>query len=152
MDDASKNIIDQDLYKGLKAQSELSFPKICNTCCNRYENIEEFIDQTETIRQSSGLKEDLDDEDSVIVGLFRNCTCGSTLMDEFTDRRNLTKSGLARRKKFGKIIGNSTFGISPKEDKKGRKSIGDSPSLNKIRNENQTKELPPSTTTYCPVV
>ncbi len=97
-------MIDADIYKGLQILSDLSFPKICNTCGKRYETVEEFIGQTEAIRQSSGLKEDLGDDEEVIVGLFRNCTCGSTLMDEFTDRRNLTKSGLARREKFGEVL------------------------------------------------
>lgn len=96
-------VADEELYKGLQALSDLSFPKICNTCGKRYETVEEFLSQTETIRQSSGLKEDLDDDDHVIVGLFRNCTCGSTLMDEFNDRRNLSKFGIERRKKFGEL-------------------------------------------------
>ncbi len=104
MKNIPENLIDADIYKGLQTLSDLSFPKICNTCGKRYETVEEFIDQTEEIRKSSGLKEDLGDEDEAIVCLFRNCTCGSTLMDEFTDRRNLSKSGLARREKFGEVL------------------------------------------------
>lgn len=104
MTQPSDKILNPELYKGLQALTDLSFPKICNTCGKRYETVEEFIEQTEAIRQSSGLKEDLDDDDRVIVGLFRNCTCGSTLMDEFNNRRNLTKSGIARREKFGELL------------------------------------------------
>ena len=104
MDNSLPIFTDEELYQGLQALSDLSFPKICNTCGKRYETVEEFISQTETIRKSTGLKEDLDDDDQVIVGLFRNCKCGSTLMDEFSNRRNLSKVGLERRKKFGELI------------------------------------------------
>lgn len=108
MNDSSPGLLDDDLYKGLKVLSDLSFPKICGTCGKRYETLEDFIRQTEMIQKSSGLKEDLDDDGCVIVGLFRNCTCGSTLMHEFNDRRNLTKSGIERRKKFGELLNKLT--------------------------------------------
>jgi hypothetical protein len=104
MDNSLPTFTDEELYKGLQALSDLSFPKICNTCGKRYETVEEFLNQTESIRQSSGLKESLDDDDRVIVGLFRNCTCGSTLLDEFNNRRNLSKVGIKRREKFGELI------------------------------------------------
>jgi len=95
---------DVDLYKGLQTLSQLSFPKQCATCGRRYETAEEFISRTETLRRSSGLKEDMDDNNQVIVELFRNCPCGSTLMDEFNNRRNLSKSGILRRKKFDELL------------------------------------------------
>ncbi len=68
------------------------------------ETVDEFVAQTEDLRNSSGLKEDLDDDDETIVELFRNCICGSTLMDEFNNRRNLSSGGLNRRKKFGELL------------------------------------------------
>ncbi len=118
MGTSSPNLMDDDLYKGLQALSDLSFPKLCNTCGKRYETLEEFINKTEEIRQTTGLKEDLDDDDRTIVGLFRNCTCGSTLMDEFNDRRNLTKAGLQRREKFGELLDKlSKKGISPEKSR-----------------------------------
>lgn len=104
MGDSLLNKPDAEFYKGLQALSDLSFPKICNTCKKRYETVEEFIKDTEAIREKSGLKEDLDDDNKVIVGLFRNCSCGSTLMDEFNDRRNLSKAGIARRIKFQELM------------------------------------------------
>ncbi len=94
----------EELYNGLQALSNLSFPKLCNTCGKRYENVDEFVSQTEAIRKMSGLKEDLDDDDEIIVNLFRNCTCGSTLMDEFNNRRDLSPGGLKRREKFGALM------------------------------------------------
>jgi hypothetical protein len=96
--------LDIDLYHGLQALSDLSFPKQCATCGNRFETAEAFISQTESIRKSSGLKEDVDDEDRVIVELFRNCPCGSTLMDEFNNRRDLSETGIKRREKFGELL------------------------------------------------
>ncbi|MCK9987662.1 MAG: hypothetical protein AzoDbin1_04134, partial [Azoarcus sp.] len=39
----------------------------------------------------------------VIVELFRNCVCGSTLMDCFRDRRDTSEAGLRRRARFGEL-------------------------------------------------
>lgn len=93
-----------ELYSGLQALSDMSFPKVCATCGKRYENVDAFVSQTEAIRKSTGLKEDLDDDNEVIVNLFRNCTCGSTLMDEFNNRRELSANGLKRREKFRQLM------------------------------------------------
>ena len=93
-----------ELFRGLQALSDMSFPKVCATCGKRYETVEAFIEQTVSIRELSGLKEDLDDDDKVIVNLFRNCTCGSTLMDEFNNRRDLSVAGMNRREKFGELM------------------------------------------------
>ena len=93
-----------DLYSELQALSNMSFPKVCATCGKRYENVKQFVSQTEAISELSGLKEDLDDDDKVIVKLFRNCTCGSTLMDAFNNRRNLSAVGTKRREKFEEVL------------------------------------------------
>ena len=39
-----------------------------------------------------------------LIELFRNCVCGSTLMDFFADRRDSSPSGLKRREVFGKML------------------------------------------------
>ncbi len=104
MADSKTSSADESLYQGLQALSNLSFPKKCSTCGKRYETVEAFISQTEALRHSSGLKEDIDDDEQIIVELFRNCLCGSTLMDEFSNRRDLSKAGIARRKKFQQLI------------------------------------------------
>lgn len=93
-----------ELYKSLQALSDMAFPKVCATCGKRYESVDDFVAQTKAIRGASGLKQDMDDDDQVIVSLFRNCTCGSTLMDEFNNRRDLTKAGIQRREKFGELL------------------------------------------------
>jgi len=44
------------------------------------------------------------DDGSRIVEAFRNCPCGSTLMDFFTDRRDMSEKGLRRRERFGELL------------------------------------------------
>jgi hypothetical protein len=92
------------LYDGLQALANSAFPKKCNTCGRTFENAEEFVLETEKLRPSvSGLKQSMDDDGSMIVELFRNCTCGSTLMDAFNDRRDLSSKGEKRRKRFAEL-------------------------------------------------
>ena len=94
-----------DLFVGLKALSDASFPKQCASCGRHYASAEDFIAQTEALRDGvSGLKSSLDEKDKPIVELFRNCLCGSTLMDCFDDRRDLSEPGLKRRKLFGQLL------------------------------------------------
>ena len=90
-----------ELFKGLKALSDATFPKRCAACGMEYTTVEDYIRDTEDISGQSGLKKGYDDDDKPIVELFRNCPCGSTLMDCFSDRRDLSEAGLKRRKHFG---------------------------------------------------
>lgn len=96
--------IDDNIYKGLQALSESSFPKKCTNCGRFYETVEDYITQTSPLRKSTGLKESFDDTDRPIVELFRNCVCGSTLMDVFNNRRDLSEKGIKRRQKFEEIL------------------------------------------------
>ncbi|MGD9367971.1 MAG: hypothetical protein PVH87_19885 [Desulfobacteraceae bacterium] len=93
-----------ELFKGLKALSDASFPKRCAFCGREYATVEAYIQQTEDVAGQSGLKKGYDDDDRPIVELFRNCVCGSTLMDCFNDRRDISESGFKRRKLFGKLM------------------------------------------------
>ena len=45
-----------------------------------------------------------DDEGNQIVELFRNCICGSTLMELYSDRRDGSVKGTRRRALFGKLM------------------------------------------------
>ena len=94
----------QELFKGLKALSEASFPKRCAFCGREYATVEAYVRETEDVAGQSGLKKGFDDDDRPIVELFRNCVCGSTLMDCFNDRRDSSEGGLRRRKLFGKLM------------------------------------------------
>lgn len=93
------------LFRGLQALAQSAFPKKCPSCNRQFETAEEFIKETQAIRKDvSGLKQSLDDDDKTIVEVYRNCPCGSTLMDFFSDRRDLSEAGLKRREKFGQLL------------------------------------------------
>ena len=93
------------LFAGLQALAKSAFPKKCQSCARLFESAEQFIRETQAIRQNvSGLKQSIDDDDKAIVEVYRNCPCGSTLMDFFSDRRDLSDVGLKRREKFGQLL------------------------------------------------
>ena len=95
---------DSYLFKDLKALSESSFPKKCSSCGKVYESSEQFVLNTADIAGQSGLKSSRGNYGDQIVELFRNCICGSTLMECFNDRRDLSKAGLKRRELFGRLM------------------------------------------------
>lgn len=97
--------LDQLIFDGLRALVEAAFPKHCNNCGRRFDTAEEFLLQAQTVRSDiSGLKQSLDDEHLIIVEAYRNCLCGSTLMDFFSDRRDISSAGLHRRVLFNKLL------------------------------------------------
>lgn len=86
-------------FDGLKALSKTAFPRQCRACGRRFESPHDFIQQTKAVGSGvSGLKSARDESDRPIVELFRNCPCGSTLLDCFDDRRDLSEPGHRRRK------------------------------------------------------
>jgi len=94
-----------DLFSGLKSLSESAFPKVCSSCGKRYESAEEFLKDTKSInKEKSGLKVAEEDDGQFIVEVFRNCTCGSTLMDFFSDRRDNSERGIERRERFSSLL------------------------------------------------
>jgi hypothetical protein len=94
-----------ELFAGLKALAESAFPKHCKNCGRTFQTASDFISETQLINSNqSGLKQSWDDNDVTIVEMYRNCPCGSTLMDFFTDRRDHSAAGLQRREKFGKLV------------------------------------------------
>ncbi|MGZ3235955.1 MAG: hypothetical protein ACXU8A_01100 [Burkholderiaceae bacterium] len=96
---------DDSLFKGLKLLAESAFPKHCKNCGRTFETAEAFLRETQQISQDrTGLKQSWDDNDVTIVEVYRNCPCGSTLMDFFSDRRDYSEAGLQRREKFEKLI------------------------------------------------
>ncbi len=96
---------DNDLFDGLKALAKSAFPKKCSTCGRVFQNAEDFIRATEYVRPSvSGLKQSTDDDGLAIVELFRNCPCGSTLMDAFNNSRDMSEQGEKRRKRFSELM------------------------------------------------
>jgi hypothetical protein len=97
--------MDSTLLVGLRALAESSFPKRCGTCGKIYDDVASYVIQTASISADrSGLKQSRDDDDQPILELFRNCTCGSTLMDFFSDRRDMSSAGELRRRRFEELI------------------------------------------------
>ena len=102
---ATKDFKDElDIFKGLKTLSESSFPKKCGNCGRLFETSQQYLKETEKVGSDSGLKASYDDDDTPILEVYRNCICGSTLMDFFSDRRDLSEKGLRRREIFQKIL------------------------------------------------
>jgi hypothetical protein len=96
----------QELYAGLQALVDSAFPKRCKVCGRVYQTADDFIRQTRMVRpDSTGLKQALDDDDAVVVELYRNCVCGSTLLDLFSDRRDASSAGEQRRMNFDAMLG-----------------------------------------------
>lgn len=96
----------QEIFSGLRALVESTFPKRCRNCGREYASSAEFIAATRAVRPNcSGLKQSLDDDDNPIVEVFRNCECGSTLMEIFNDRRDLSEAGIKRRHRFEEMLG-----------------------------------------------
>lgn len=95
---------DIELFADLQTLSDSAFPKQCGTCGRVYQSPKDFFRDAQAPSQSSGLKESVDDDDASIVELYRNCKCGSTLMDFFMDRRDQSEQGLKRRALFGKLL------------------------------------------------
>lgn len=95
----------RQFYSGLRELAESAFPKHCRNCGRTYRNAAEFIAATQPVApDKSGLKQSLDDDGRAIVELFRNCVCGSTLMDCFNDRRDLSEAGGRRRQRFAELL------------------------------------------------
>ncbi|MDY7030436.1 MAG: oxidoreductase [Thermodesulfobacteriota bacterium] len=69
-----------------------------------FHSVSDFIDYSKSLGVGSGLKESFDENDTPILELFRNCSCGSTLMDFFSDRRDGSEQGRKRREIFSKVL------------------------------------------------
>lgn len=96
----------QGIFAGLRQLAESAFPKRCAGCGHEYATAMEFIAATHALHpRRSGLKQSRDDDENLIVDLFRNCECGSTLMESFHDRRDLTAAGIKRRRRFDEMLG-----------------------------------------------
>jgi len=91
-------------FAGLKSIVDSAFPKICPMCGKIYNNENDFINETTKLNNQTGLKQSYDDDDVIIVELYRNCSCGSTLMNFFGDRRDSSEAGEKRRVKIGELI------------------------------------------------
>jgi hypothetical protein len=93
----------EKLVIGLKSIIATAFPKKCSVCGKTYTDLTQFIAETSSINQNSGLIAEYDQNGMPVVYLFRNCSCGSTLMDICEDRRDICNNA-KRRKSFEKLL------------------------------------------------
>lgn len=93
-----------DFLHGLRELAESAFPKRCPTCGQVFETAAEFVARTQPVRAShSGVRAAQDDNGVALLEIYRNCPCGSTLMDFFSERRDVSDKGLMRRRRFGEL-------------------------------------------------
>jgi hypothetical protein len=96
---------DETLFANLQALVESTFPKRCRNCGRSYATAAEFTAATSALSPDrSGLKQTYDEDGKPIVELFRNCVCGSTLMDGFHNRRDSSPAGCKRRQRFDELL------------------------------------------------
>ena len=96
---------DPELFIGLKQLEDSAFPKHCGSCSQEYRDAAEFLAATQPVQANcSGLKQSVDEGGKIILDIFRNCICGSTLLESFENRRDLSKNGLKRRITFQEIL------------------------------------------------
>ncbi|MCW8918782.1 MAG: oxidoreductase [Gammaproteobacteria bacterium] len=96
---------ERQLFDGLQELSAGAFPKVCANCGRVFEDLPQFLAETVPIaRDRSGLKASVDDDEQPLVELFRNCPCGSTLMDFCRSRRDETADGQRRRAVFARML------------------------------------------------
>jgi hypothetical protein len=94
-----------EFFEGLRELAESAFPKRCRNCGKEYQNATEYLTATQPLRADiSGLKQSRDDDGLAIVDLFRNCICGSTLLESFKNRRDLREEGITCRKRFDDMV------------------------------------------------
>ncbi len=96
-------------YHDLQELVDTTFPKTCTKCGKVYETKAAFLTETIpvkdiTLEDRSGLFSLEGGPIETAVGLFRNCTCGTTLMADFRDRRDNSDNGQVRRLRFATLI------------------------------------------------
>jgi len=94
-----------EFFKGLRALAKSAFPKKCANCGREFGTAKQYLSETFHISEGqTGLKESQNDDGSTIVEAFRNCPCGSTLLDFFNDRRDTSGDSTIQRQYFGELI------------------------------------------------
>lgn len=94
-----------EFFQGMRALAESSFPRKCANCGRTFATAEQFLSETRNITETrTGLKQAVDDDGSTIIEAFRNCPCGSTLMDFFSNRRDISEAGQRKRQSFTTLL------------------------------------------------
>lgn len=94
-----------EAFEGLQALLQSAFPKRCPNCGRVFSGPEQFFRETGDMPGGrSSLKSFVDDRGAAVVEVFRNCHCGSTLMDEFSCRRDMSAQGNRSREQFQRLL------------------------------------------------
>jgi len=92
-------------FNDLTVLIESAFPKTCNMRGKIYQTAEQFLHDTQNMpNKRSSLKEAIEEDGTTILEVFRNCSCGSTLMDEFNCRRDMSDKGSKHRNEFNRLL------------------------------------------------
>lgn len=89
----------------MKELAASSFLKRCSNCGRSFRDVPDYMAQASSVPGGSGLKQARDDDGSISVELFRNCPCGSILMDFFSDRRDTSAFGQEQREGRSDFLG-----------------------------------------------
>jgi len=85
-----------------------AFPKTCVTCNAVYLNEIDFFQRTTPISNTATdikvIKDDEENDADIFLEVFRNCACGSTLMELFHCRRDLSENGIRKRIIFETLL------------------------------------------------
>ena len=84
-----------------------AFPKTCRHCGRVYENEIDFFRQTDKVSMTKSDIRAIDNDPvmtNVYLEVYRNCACGSTLMEYFHCQRDLSARGLERRAQFERLL------------------------------------------------
>lgn len=111
---------DTTFLAGFNEFWDSEFPKACSKCGRLYGDFSDFARNTLPAQGDSGLMEFLDDDRKASVGIFRNCTCGSTLMIRGSNRRDTTEVGENRRRIFDLMLNRLVNANVPREHARKR--------------------------------
>lgn len=95
-------MIPEPLYQNLVELDSQSFPKKCRKCGHVYPTFRDFIEDTQGLADTSGLKQYTIGR--LMILLHRNCACESTLIVNCRNRRNDSVQGIKRRQSFGVLM------------------------------------------------
>lgn len=94
----------EDLFRDLRSLQASAFPRRCAACGRVFVSLEEYLTATHPVPRGSGLRSSRDDDGTPLVEVFRNCPCGSTLMEFCAERRDLSELGEERRRRFQNLL------------------------------------------------
>lgn len=83
------------------------FPKKCNGCGKVYADEIQFLTETTAVQHAPSSIRAVAQEDGssdLYLEVFRNCSCGSTLMEFFHSRRDMSEDGISHRLLFDSML------------------------------------------------